>query len=289
MGYLFLILSNIAAIIKKIAVKNCGSIASGPRNSIIINVIRSLGCTAVSLIVCLASGLVPLDRVGTVISVLSGISNGVFLFVWILAANRVSLCTVETFSMAGGVVLPLIVSPFIFAGESVSIAQWVGSALLFVAMFCLSKNNKKTKMSFTSLILLIICSLGNFGSVFTKKLFTTFSDGSTEVYQLYTFIFVFATLGIMFLFMPKSKDSTAPKFTPKASLYILVAVVMLYLYEYFATISSAYLSAIFYPLLYVISMPLTFLADVIIFKEKVTVNNVIGIILITLSGVLINF
>ena len=123
MGYLFLLLSKIAALVKMVAVKNCGSIAKGTRNSVLINVIRSLGCIIVSLAVCLISGFGKMDTVGVIIAIFAGISNGVSLCTWILCASKVSLCTVEVFCMAGGVVLPLLVSPLIFSGESVSAIQ----------------------------------------------------------------------------------------------------------------------------------------------------------------------
>ncbi|MBE6650083.1 MAG: hypothetical protein E7613_02100 [Ruminococcaceae bacterium] len=290
MGYLFFLLSKIAAVIKSIAVKNCGNIAKGAKNSVIINIIRAFGCVIVSFVVALFAGLEQLDTTGTVIAVFAGVCNGVSLFSWVLAVNNASICTVETFCMTGGVVLPLIVSPFIFAGESVSIFQWTGSALLFVAMFCLTKSSGKRKLSFGTWVLLITSGLANFGCVLTKKLFTEFSKGKTEVFQLYTFAFVLATLFIIFLFFPRKKAEDRPKFSSKVIMYIFVAIVMLYTFEYFATLSASYLdSAIYYPLSYIISMPLNFLTDTLVYKEKITLNNIVGIVLVTLSGVLINF
>ncbi len=124
---------------------------------------------------------------------------------------------------------------------------------------------------------------------FNKKLFTNFSDSEVETFQLYTFVFVLITLLVVFLFVPKSKECTTPKFTSRISFYIFIAIVMLYLTEYFATQSSSYLSsAVFYPLSYVISMPLTFLTDVVVYKEKITANNVVGIVIVTIAGILIN-
>jgi len=126
--------------------------------------------------------------------------------------------------------------------------------------------------------------------VLTKKLFTEFSKGKTEVFQLYTFAFVLATLFIIFLFFPRKKAEDRPKFSSKVIMYIFVAIVMLYTFEYFATLSASYLdSAIYYPLSYIISMPLNFLTDTLVYKEKITLNNIVGIVLVTLSGVLINF
>lgn len=289
MGYIFLFLSKIAVIIKMIAVKNCGAIARGARNSVIINIIRAIGCILVSLIVCIASGFGKIDAIGVIIAVGAGISSGVSLFTWVLCANTVSLCTVEVFCMAGGVVLPLIVSPLIFHGETVSLIQWIGSALLFVAMYLLSNNRKKTNITPSQIALLTLCGVANMGCVLTKKLFTTFSKAEAEIFQLFTFVFVFLALFIIFLFIPKSKMYSSPKFNSKVSAYISVAIVMLYLTEYFATRSSSYLSsAVFYPLSYVISMPLTFLTDVVVYKEKISLNNILGIVIVTVSGILIN-
>lgn len=289
MGYLFLLLSKLAASAKMIAVKNCGTIAQGTRNSVIINVLRSLGCIIVSLVVCLISGFGKMDTAGVVISVFAGISNGLSLCTWILCANTVSLCTVEVFCMAGGVVLPLLVSPFIFQGDSVTALQWCGSILLFVAMYLLSNNKGKTKMSLSKILLLTICGSANFGCVLTKKLFTNLSEAPLESFQLLTFVFVFVTLVIILLFMPKDNKNPAQSFSSKVTVYITIAIIMLYLTEYLATRSSFYLSsAVYYPLSYIISMPLTFLIDVIVYKEKITPYNLIGIVVVTVSGVLIN-
>lgn len=289
MGYLFLLLSKMSAGAKMIAVKNCGSIAKGTRNSVIVNVIRSLGCVLVSLCVCLISGFGGMDLPGVLISILAGISNGLSLCTWILCASAVSLCTVEVFCMAGGVVLPLLVSPLIFKGDEVSLPQWIGSALLFVAMYLLSNNKGKTKMSVSKILLLTLCGAANFGCVLSKKLFINLSSGSLETFQLLTFVFVFLTLFIILLFIPKDSKNPAPSFTSKVSLYIFIAIVMLYLTEYLATRSAGYLSSsVYYPLSYVISMPMTFLIDVVVYKEKITVYNVIGIVVVTASGVLVN-
>ena len=212
-----------------------------------------------------------MDLAGWVISVFAGISNGVSLCAWVLCANTFSLCTVEVFCMAGGVVLPLLVSPLIFQGDTVSALQWVGSVLLFAAMYLLSNNKGKSKMSVSGIVLLFICGIANFGCVLTKKLFTNFSDAPVETFQLLTFLFVLITLLIVLVFVPKDDKYPSPRFNSKVSVYIFIAIIMLYLTEYLATKSCFYLSsAIYYPLSYVISMPMTFLVDVIIYKEKIT-------------------
>jgi drug/metabolite transporter (DMT)-like permease len=64
---------------------------------------------------------------------------------------------------------------------------------------------------------------------------------------------------------------------------------MMYAAQFLSTYASAYIpAAVFYPLSYVISMPLIYICDVVVYKEKVTVRGIIGILLVTLAGVLIN-
>ena len=51
MGIVYLLISKFATLGKMIAMKKCGKIASGPENSIRINLIRSFGCLIISVIV----------------------------------------------------------------------------------------------------------------------------------------------------------------------------------------------------------------------------------------------
>ena len=106
----------------------------GRKNSIKINLIRAIGCLLVSIAVFLFSRSA-LDTSGTWISVLSGIFNAFFLFLWILAAERVSLWLVELFCMIGSVVVPLILAPFLYKGEHVLWHQWICTGILIVSTF----------------------------------------------------------------------------------------------------------------------------------------------------------
>ena len=79
MGFLYLLNAKLAGIIKVIAVKQCGSVAQGARNSVKINLIRSAGCLLVSIAVFLFTRGT-LDKTGLIISLLSGIFNACSLF-----------------------------------------------------------------------------------------------------------------------------------------------------------------------------------------------------------------
>jgi drug/metabolite transporter (DMT)-like permease len=294
MGYIFLLLSKITAIFKMIAVKSSGKIASGAKNNLKINLLRSVGCCFVGAVVCLVSGFRQMDSVGIWISVISGISNGILLFAWLLSAERAPMCLIEAFCMLGGVVFPLLLSPILIKGETISAFEWIGTALLFAAMFCLSRKGGGTRITAAALVFMTLAGIGNMGSVMTQKLYSSLSVGSIADFQLLTYgacaVTLAITLGILSIIDKKSgNDATRAKFSPKIILFITVAVVMMYASQFLSTLASGRLSsAVFYPLSYVISMPLVFLIDVLVYKEKVTVQSIIGILLVTCSGVLIN-
>lgn len=294
MGYLYLVMAKIASVVKMMSVKKCGNIATGAKNSVKINLLRSTGSLAVALIVCIFSGFEKMNSYGILFTVLSGISQGVMLWSWILAATSAPMITVEVFCMIGGVVIPLIISPMVLDATSVSVIQWIGSLLLFGAMFCLSKRGGgEKKITPKSILLMCIAGLGNAGSVLSQKFFKEFNGGTNADFQLGTFMFTIVVLAtillIMRLVIKPDGSENAPKISPRVMIFIAIAFTMTYLAQFLSTEASGKIdAAVLYPLSYVISMPLVFLVDVIFFKEKITVNNIIGIILVTASGVLIN-
>ena len=293
MGYFYLILSKIAAIIKMISVKKCGSIAKGAKNSVKINLLRSLGCLAVSIVVCLFSGFHEMTKIGIFLAILSGVSNGLLLWSWILAATDAPMITVEVFCMIGGVVIPLIISPLMLEGESVTLLQWIGSLLLFLAMFCLSKRRGNARTTPKSILFMCIAGLSNAGCVITQKFYQSFKGGTVADFQLGTFIFTVTVLAFVLLLMNLFKKDNSEKIkeslSKKVLFFITVAFIMTYASQFLSTVASGRIAAaVLYPLAYVISMPLIFIVDVLVFKEKITPLNVMGIMLVTASGILIN-
>ena len=293
MGYVFLVLSKIAAMAKMISVKKSGNIAKGAKNSVKINLLRSLGCVAVALAVCAFSGFERMTGEGVWITLISGVSNGLLLFSWILAATCAPMITVEVFCMIGGVVIPLIISPIILDGESVTLIQWVGAALLFVAVFCFSKQKGGGKITPKSILLMCVAGISNAGGVITQKFYQEYKGGTVADFQLGTYIFTIAVLiavfYVMAAFAKKEKGDGESKITKRALLFISLAFVMTYASQFLGTLAAGEIpSAVLYPLAYVISMPMIFLVDVIFFKEKVSVRNIVGLLIVTASGVLIN-
>ena len=294
MGYLFLVISKIIAVAKSVFVKKCGTIAVGFKSNVLTNLIRALGCFIVSLVMCLIVGFSKIDSVGLWLSILSGVANGLFLCVWLYSATYVSVCTVEVFSMVGGVVVPLLLAPLLINGDSVTILQILGSVLLLIAVFTFSKGGIKGKFNALTILTLISCLICNAVVMITQTCYSHYSIGSSEDFQFYTFLFASLTLILFYLILSfftnkKGENVESPKFNKKALIFIFLAIITLYFTNFFSKLSTLYLDqTVFYPLSYVIAMPLTFLVDVIVFKEKVTKLNVIGLILVVSAGILVN-
>ncbi len=143
MGIIYLLAAKITAVGKMIAMKKCGSRASGVKNSLKINLIRSVGCTAISLIICLISGFGYFGTAELLLSVFSGVANALLLFSWVLCAEKTSLCTVEIFCMIGGVLFPMLISVLLLPEESITLWAIIGGALLIPAACCFYPLKKK--------------------------------------------------------------------------------------------------------------------------------------------------
>ena len=277
-----------------VAIINCGKLATGLKNNVVINLIRTTGCLVVSLLVCLIVGFSKLDGIGLFLVILSGVAMGLMMVVWLLSTQYAQVILVEVFAMIGGVIVPLFLAPYLINGDNVSLLQWIGAFILIVALFLFSKGGDGKKLTFKGILLLLSYLVITAVSMITQTCYSYYSTGSSEDFQLYTFLFATITLIIMFIFISafhKKSDKTVenPKFNLKVIIYISIAIVFLYIGNLLSKLSTTYLpQTVFYPFSYVISMPLIFITEAIVYKQKVTFNNILALILVVASGILVN-
>ena len=300
MGVLFLFLSVVFSMAKIIAMKKCGSVASGPKNSLKINVIRSSGCVLISLAVCAFGGFAGMNEIGAFCAVLSGVSTAFFLFSWVLATQKASLSIVQVTCMLFGVLLPMIAVPIACDGEFAGIVKWCGTLLLIPASLFFSKKasgDKRTALS--ALPILLLMGISNGVCVTTRKIYMELGDGSAADFNLITYTLAAAFLGLFLLItvLKSRKSNTLPSQDTQSSekpgikLYVFIAIAMVTLYvaDYFNALASGKLAVeILVPLSYIFSMPMTLAADIIIFKEKFTLRSAIGLALVIAAAVLTN-
>ena len=304
MEYIFLLLANFAGISKVIAMKKSGELCPGEYNSVRINTLRSMFCLIVSVFIFLITGAKAQSQ-GWWIWLISGICNALLIFLWVVCTQRVGLIYLETFSIIGSTAIPMLLAPLLYEGETVSLLQWLGFACLIIAVFILTINSnpkaqkqlvqtKKSKDSIITGIYILLLLVSYVGISISQKLYPTLvGQDYTAFFNLMTFIVVLLSFSVVLIigktvkrkpFLPENTSANKKLFT-----YIFIAAVMIYAYQYFCMLSASMLpSAIFYPLIKGISMLLTVLCDVLVFKQKLTLNKIVGLLFVFTAILLIN-
>ena len=299
-----LIITQIGICAKQFAMKKCAERAKGGFNSLCINLARSAICLLVSLIIWLVTDGAGTNTLGLALSIGAGVGTALNLYTWILSAQRVSLILIEGASTVGGLILPLIFAPFLYNGDSVSVLQWVGTALVVISIFLFSKSGaKKAEKSgvLGSIILVSVCALGGAVSSVFRKLYSFHiaekALGSIEFFTFISFVAVFLLFALVFPFYygkEKQKITAEEKGGrvelpyKRVWLFILIAAISLYACELFSSYASALPSAVYYPVSRALTILGTFLLDTLVFKEKVTPKNLAGLALLLTAVVLIN-
>ena len=306
MEYLYLAIARAVGGLKAYAMKTAGRRAPGPRNALIINLFRSVICLAVSLAVWCFSGFGTTDAMGNLLVLISGIGNAVNLYFWIRSSGVVSLCLLEVFIMIGTVLVPIVISPALFPGESITTCQIIGCAALLVAVLIFASQEKvfeKGKFG-KSIPVILLCTLGSAITVITQKAYNYYISakdlGGIPYFNLGTFLVVFLAFALVIgvkrvveVRGVKASDSNVDAAEEKTSLgkvwyLVAIAAVSLYIYQYFITLAATLDSAIYYPMSYILGMIATMVVDLFVFKEKMTVKKAIGFVFVFGALILIN-
>lgn len=293
MGYLFLFIALFAGVTKGY----CGKKTSGYTNSfsdaILANTIRMILCTVIGFVIILASEGFSALKPSTemfLISALSGISTAIFVVSWLISVKKSAYMMLDIFLMFG-VLIPLIASN-IFFNEVINPTQWLGIAVLLVAVviMCSYNNSIKAKITLPSFLLLIICGMANGIADFSQKVFTKcIPDGSVAVFNFYTYLFAAFILIIFFAVTRKTKPSNSNSDIKKIFGYILIMALCLFANSYFKTLASKHLSAVLlYPLNQGCALILSAIMASVLFKEKITAKAVIGILTAFIGLLIIN-
>ena len=164
MGYLFLAIALFCGVTKGYCGKKTSGYTSNYRDAIFANIIRMLLCIAIGFVLILAGGdlpkVIPNGKL-LLISALSGVSTAVFVVTWLISVKKSAYMMLDIFLMLG-VLIPLIASNLLF-NEPIKLTQWLGIAVLLVAVviMCSYNNTIKTKITLPSFLLLLLCGIAN--------------------------------------------------------------------------------------------------------------------------------
>ena len=293
MGYLFLVFALLAGVTKGYCGKKTSGFLSGFRDSMMANMIRMGLCIVIGfLIVLFGSDLQALAPSGKLllISALSGVFTSVFVVSWLVSVKKSAYMMLDVFLMLG-VLIPLLASS-IFFRERIDLTQWIGIAILFVAVIimCSYNNSIKEKLTLPALLLLIACGAANGIADFSQKLFVKqLPEVPASVFNFYTYVFAAITLVIAYLLMKPQGQETGKANFKKVAGYILVMAICLFANSFFKTLAANHLDSILlYPLNQGAALILSSAMSALLFKEKLTAKCIIGLVIAFVSLIIIN-
>lgn len=229
------------------------------------------------------------------------------LFASIEGLKLTTLVVNQMFSV-GALIIPCIVGIFFF-NEPMTIWQWVGIGLFVIAMYFMvsgteqSQTKKSEKISLKTIMLLLLTLVAGGGTMVAQKAFAVVvPNGSVAVYSFLMFalnaIILYVGYGISFLAKNnrgQTIETTAEEkrrvAMPKGLLVCgLVLAFAVFVINMLVTELGKYISsAILFSVSYAIGIVITILVGAIFYKEKITIRNIIGIVLCVGALTLINF
>lgn len=293
MGYLFLLASLVSGATKGYCGKKTSVYVNEYKDAMLANAVRMIFCIFIGLGMIIFSGktkFLHINNTVLLISVLSGIANSAFVVLWLVSVKRGAYMMLDVFCMLS-ILIPL-VGCDVFFGEKIHLNHIIGIAILLIAVcvMCSYNNSIKSKMTVSSLILLLLCGISNGLLDFSQKIFIKLSqDVPVAVFNFYTYLFSAIILSVCCFVCWKKSDNKTPVSMKPIFLYILIMSVCLFLYSYFKTMAAQYLDSVqLYPLSQSGSLILSTIMAAALFHERLNVKCIVGIILSFVALIIIN-
>jgi len=295
MGYLFVLAALFCGVTKGYCGKKTSGCIKQFPSTMLFNAVRMLICIPIGLIfVLLGTGTLSslaVDGYALLTMLMSGIATSVFVVSWIIVIRQGAYMMVDVF-LTLGVIVPVILCAVIF-GEAVKWNQIVGILMLAVAAYimCTYSNRIKEKMKVHTYILLVVCGVANGLTSFSQKWFRYAApEIDVSVFNLYTYVFSSVVLLACFFIVGRGTKEAAHEVMSqkkKLGVYVVIMSLCLFLHSLFSTMAAGHLSASqLYPLMQGGGLTLSMVMSAVLFKEKITVRCVVGI-LITFAALLI--
>lgn len=293
LGYLFLTGAVLSSAARGFCAKKTSGYTPSAAAAVFTNIIRLLLSSVAALLFVLVTtditALVPTPKM-LLISLLAGVSTAALLVSWLLAARKSAYMMLDIF-LTMGVLIPLVGSSMWF-GEEVRLTQWIGLAILFAAVIimCSYNNTIKAKITFSSLVLLLIAGISNGTADFSQKIFIKLiPDGNIAAFNFYTQLIATAVLSVTWFIIPKEPDTVKKIEFKKIFVYLTIMALSLFTASYFKTLAANELpAAMVYPLNQGSSLIISALMAAMFFKEKINIKAIIGIILAFIGLITIN-
>lgn len=238
------------------------------------------------------------------------------LFTEIEALKGSSLIVGQMFQ-AGALFIPCLFGNFFIEGQKMNVWQWLGLCVFMVAMYLMvsqggkkDEKDKKKKTSLKTIIMLILMLLGEGGTMVVQNAFGNLvQDGNTAMYSFLMFainalvLYICYLVQALFFKKPKMaqtengetiKEKSKEKALKPLSKTLLICGAFLAFALFMINILVTELTAsvppaLLFSLSSAIAIIVTMLVGRFVYGEKMSVRNVIGIVLCAGSLAMISF
>lgn len=285
MGYLYLTLALFAGVAKGFCGKTVSRDMDNFKECIFINMIRMFFCALVGFIPAIIEvgfhGL-PISLASMPIYLLASISMSTFCIAWMFAYRNEAYMFLSIFTMLGTVITCILDA--VIYHTVISFSQWIGIAVILVAVYIMSVYNKGIKghLSPKGLFILIIGTLGSALADFSQKMYVKQIGQSAKTFNLYMYLFAFLIILLLFILLHYKKGEpkiSAKLYDPKHIGIYLAISVFLYINSVTKTMAASFLSsAQIYPVLQGANLILSALMAHFMFREKMNLKGLLGIV-----------
>ncbi len=248
---------------------------------------------AFSLITIIFTGFNNFNAGLVICSAISAVLFAVNLFCALEAIKGCSIAVANMFSL-GGLIISVLVSYFWF-GEEIKLYQLAGLAVFFLAVYLLSSKDSKSgkKISLRTLVMLTIDLFVNGLTMVVQKYFALRVEGAnTTLFSLVTFTLCGLFMFVCFLFTLRTKkptdttndenqNTTMHKTLLCKKLIIcgtLLALALFLINIIVTEMGKTVPSIVIFPISSAISILVATLVGYFVFKEKLSVKKIIGLI-----------
>ena len=245
------------------------------------------------LLILFASTGFKIDFLTVVIACFSGISLFASGFCSITGMKYGTVSLVSMFGTAG-MLIPFIAGIILF-DQPINALQWFGVALFFVSAWLLIKSSKQTykNINFKTFLLFIGVMISNGSTMLAQQMFTKYvPEGDISVFSFISFALTFLLGTITFLILKHKKSfkaqNTEIKF-PKILIICGVALaIAVFIINQLATISTTLVSpVVLFTFINGGGTIISAIVAAILYKEKLTVKTIMGVIIGIVSLVII--
>ena len=293
MAYFYLLIALFSGVAKGYCGKTVSRDMSNFKECIFINLMRMLFSALVGLLLAVfktdISGFM-MTQESFFVYLLAAISMSVFCVAWMYAYQNEAYMFLSIFTMLGTVITCLL--DIIFYNADIGLKQWCGMAILLLAVYIMSIYNKdiKGKPTVKGLTILIIGSIGSSLADFSQKVYTREIGQRAEIFNFYMYAFSFVLLAIVYVSL-KSKKSLNLMHSIYDKKHLLIYFLMaffLYTNSVTKTMAATFLSsAQIYPVLQGANLILSAIMTHVLFKEKINVKGLAGIVIAFIGLMLI--